>query len=603
MSTLPKSFSASSRRRMTTAPTLYVSCPVQTISFFPQTLTPIHIPRPPSSPDDPFLQNDTNQQTLTTDIEVLVNSVPSNLSIDPGYGIRWTPLLGDNAIITSSASSILLGVCLPLIAPTTASTHAVPFSEMLCVERILDNNDTTTTTTTRDHINPRKVFGLSLFTLKRTPSKPNEWNPWKITIACQENEELIEALLSTISSGIDAASAPRPRRLLVILNPNAGSGAAHAHYASVVRPTFARAGIATTVVETKRPGHAFHIVMQALTTTTTTSSSENNTLVYTSLPYDGVVAVGGDGIFHEILNAVLSLRRPPSPLTPPLRPHLALLRLAHVPCGSTDAVACSLNGCRSVFTATMHICLGDRTALDALRVSISPTSTSTGTGASKTETATIIKYACCIATYGFMGDVVKESEHHRWLGPLRYDVVGALKLVHNQSYRCRITYKESSGSSGSTSDGAVVCTAQCPVCRSASTSTSLPLDDDDNDGTDGTENTIEVEQQQQQEQWKVVEDDWMSIMLIVQPCRSDKTPFGMSKYGHLANGSFTLVMVRACSPLQYLYFLHTMATVGLSPGVLPGVEVIDAVACRVEGVGLEAHAQLGAVQCFARGVE
>ena len=26
-------------------------------------------------------------------------------------------------------------------------------------------------------------------------------------------------------------------------------------------------------------------------------------------------------------------------------------------------------------------------------------------------------------SYGFMGDVMVESENYRWLGPLRYDVV------------------------------------------------------------------------------------------------------------------------------------------------------------------------------------
>jgi ceramide kinase len=47
---------------------------------------------------------------------------------------------------------------------------------------------------------------------------------------------------------------------------------------------------------------------------------------------DGIVAVGGDGLFAELLTAVLQHK------------HLAAalqLRLGHIPAGSTDAVACT----------------------------------------------------------------------------------------------------------------------------------------------------------------------------------------------------------------------------------------------------------------------
>ena len=46
------------------------------------------------------------------------------------------------------------------------------------------------------------------------------------------------------------------------------------------------------------------------------------------LEFDGIVAVGGDGIFHEVLNGVLEATLSNKNKTP---------RLAHIPCGSTDA--------------------------------------------------------------------------------------------------------------------------------------------------------------------------------------------------------------------------------------------------------------------------
>lgn len=69
------------------------------------------------------------------------------------------------------------------------------------------------------------------------------------------------------------------------------------------------------------------------------------------------MAVGGDGVFHEVFNGMLAAR---ARAAPELAERLGVLRVAHIPAGSTDAVACTLHGTRSVFTAAMHIALGDR---------------------------------------------------------------------------------------------------------------------------------------------------------------------------------------------------------------------------------------------------
>ncbi len=66
--------------------------------------------------------------------------------------------------------------------------------------------------------------------------------------------------------------------------------------------------------------------------------------------------VGGDGLFQEVLNGLLSVRGAGG-AAGELAAHL---RLGHIPAGSTDAVAFSLNGTRSQATAALHIALGDR---------------------------------------------------------------------------------------------------------------------------------------------------------------------------------------------------------------------------------------------------
>jgi hypothetical protein len=92
--------------------------------------------------------------------------------------------------------------------------------------------------------------------------------------------------------------------------------------------------------------------------------------------------VGGDGVFHEAVNGLLAARAAAEAGGDSLlAASLAALRLAHIPAGSTDAVACTLHGSRSAFTAAMHVCLGDSCTLDVLRV----------------DTALGPEFCCCIA--------------------------------------------------------------------------------------------------------------------------------------------------------------------------------------------------------------
>ena len=109
-------------------------------------------------------------------------------------------------------------------------------------------------------------------------------------------------------------------------------------------------------------------------------------------------------------------------------------------------------------------------------------------------------------------------------------------------------------------------------------------------------------------------------MVIVSPCRSDKTRSGMARYGHLSDGRAKLVLVRRCGRLAYLRFLLQMASSGVYPGCRPHVEVRDATAVRVELGGsataawnvdgeklaaraISADVQPSRVRVFARGVE
>lgn len=68
--------------------------------------------------------------------------------------------------------------------------------------------------------------------------------------------------------------------------------------------------------------------------------------------------------------------------------------------------------------------------------------------------------------------------------------------------------------------------------------------------------------------WVEVEDDFVTVMVLVSTCRTNKSPTGVAPYNHRADGKALLVLVRACSPLQYASFLLHLSKVGTLPWTL-----------------------------------
>ena len=500
--------------------------------------------------------------------------------------------------------------------------------------------------------------GIELFTFRRGLNGLHgyQWFPWKIRISVA-SKSIEEELFAALSTSMAASSiiSRRPKRLLVIVNPLSGRGQAMTVLETIVLPVLRCSGIATHVEVTERQGHATDIVQNALDKRyghdqrDYHNCNDNTDLQDVNDTVDGIIALGGDGLFHEVTRGLFQFLEKKGIYS---LENLDM-RLAHIPCGSTDAVACSLNGSRSAFNATAHVALGDCTALDVARITVNRNNQQI--------------YATCIAAYGFMADVVKSSEQYRpLLGPLRYDVVGFFKLLANKSYRCRVSWKEpskeiseiTSKSNQSSPFGVerlssqdidrnsmttldnddAMCVKGCRICRSAgiasaSYSSLLAAETGNCRPSAGRSDSLnqsllsyssmETPRSSEVLVDKTIEGNFMSIMVIVQPCRSDKTRFGMARHAHLANGLLTLVLVHQCSPLQFLRFLSTMSSSGLAKYQLPYVEVIDAVSCQIAAAGererheywnvdgelcawdgmLEADALCGALKCFARGCE
>jgi len=322
-------------------------------------------------------------------------------------------------------------------------------------------------------------------------SKLGDWRPRAVSLLAPSSRAA-RAWARSISRSAASSHAGRPRALLVLLNPFGGSrGAAARVWARVARPLLeGAAGIRCEVVETDSAGHAERAVRGL--------SLERLRAL------DGVVVVGGDGLFQEALNGLLAIRFGGNGGGgASLRAlEASRLRLGHVPAGSTDALAWSIHGTRCPAAACLHVALGDGARLDVLalgpvprdlllapppasasapeegsggggglsrddaagRSPLTPSGAATssggggeGDGTCSSSPAAVPRVpppplppaaeedwppraAACMASCGYFGDLLALSERIRWLGPARYGVAGLFALARLRRYELRIRY-------------------------------------------------------------------------------------------------------------------------------------------------------------------
>ncbi|KAG1362145.1 ceramide kinase [Cocos nucifera] len=412
--------------------------------------------------------------------------------------------------------------------------------------------------------------------------------------------------------------AGRPKSLLVFVHPLCGKGRGNKTW-EMVAPIFSRAKVQTEVKVTKRAGHAFDII----------SSLSDGELC----SFDGIVAVGGDGLFNEVLNGLLSSRHkvpyPPAPtefnysvndeknqmfgnnsknngracnndengLSPetsstsddrePLlstsestnkcgpcntdqNPAISFpndwFRLGIIPAGSTDAIVISTTGMRDPVTSALHIIFGKSMSLDIAQVVRWKTSPSS-------MDLPYVRYAASFAGYGFYGDVIKESEKYRWMGPVRYDFAGTKVFLEHRSYEAEIAFLEtekfdpltgitdtgeskmqSSRLSGQSSNK-VICRMNCTVCNEAKNSGQFPSNRAITSPNVHSENS----------RWLQSKGRFISVGAAIISCRNERSPDGLVADAHLADGFLHLILVKDCPRPYYLWHLMQLTRSGSNP--------------------------------------
>ncbi|CAK9263449.1 unnamed protein product [Sphagnum jensenii] len=458
----------------------------------------------------------------------------------------------------------------------------------------------------------QQMYRIVLHTFQKSESNSCKWVP-KAFVFGHSNAKDAQEWVQKSQNLLDHDTR-RPKRLLVFINPYGGKGLGVQIWEKVA-PLFYRAKVETKVVKTERSGHAHGIMKHA-------SKEELNAL-------DGVIVVGGDGLFNEVLNGLVLHRHKANGAAKPQRTtdvqthgdghhkpeqqnghhsseekgeeavltdgldldesglqNLRMnldnsnpdLRLGIIPAGSTDAVVVSTTGARDPVTSALHIILGDSMPLDILRM----------TGWNKSPEDGLdekpkVQYAASFTGYGFYGDVTKESESLRWMGPARYDAAGFKVFMKHKRYEAEVSFLDiphslssphgvvpqgpwthhlpfTNSNSISQENKKVICRVNCATCAKGPDFSHIVSQHSE----EGYASNRRLEGLQAPK-WQTRRGKFHSVGAAIMSCRNDKAPDGVAAHAHLADGFLHLILIRECSRPAHLRQLLRLTRKGADP--------------------------------------
>ncbi|CAH1784406.1 unnamed protein product [Owenia fusiformis] len=348
----------------------------------------------------------------------------------------------------------------------------------------------------------------AIYTIRR--AHKYKWRERKITLVSKDCASC-QLLIDAIKEQLKKYTENRPKRLLLFVNPYGGKKRGPKIYAEKIEPLFELAKIQVDVVVTQRANHAKDIVSD-----------------YDLGRIDGIICVGGDGMFSEILHGLLLRTLKDSgihtlgPSIPLIQPQL---RIGIIPAGSTNTVVHSTTGADDPVTSALHIILGDNMAIDVTTLH---------------HSNHFLCFNVSLLGYGFYGDVIVDSEDKRWMGPKRYDWSGLKKTLSNNSYEGEVTFLPGPNKHLHPKDGSR-CLLGCKVCNEAALSyASGEPHTPDGFGDDA---------------WRRVRGKFLAINSFTMSCRCEKSPEGVAPCCHLGDGCLDLVLVHETSRIDYIRHL------------------------------------------------
>ncbi|XP_077984638.1 ceramide kinase-like [Glandiceps talaboti] len=358
----------------------------------------------------------------------------------------------------------------------------------------------------------------------------HKWRPKEFTFRCRQSDKCKDCV-HKINEAIQIQDTYRPKRLLLFVNPVGGKKKGVQIYREKVAPLFELAGVTTEVVITTRVNHARDFILE----------KDLHKL-------DGIACVGGDGMASELINGLILRTQKDGGINPNdskaelVPPHL---KIGIIPAGSTDVIVYTSMGINDPVTATLSVIVGDTQPLDVCSVH---------------QGEELINYTVSFIGYGFFGDVLKDSESYRWMGPARYDFSGVKKVLTNKSYDAEIAFLPNDDPDNGPTDHSQ-CRVGCRVCHRAG-------DRERQWQQQSADKTASVDCQTTEEcsngaqNWQCVRGKFINVSAAVFSCMCKKSPKGVSPSAHLADGCMDLIFVKHCHRYQFLRYLLRLSTSG-----------------------------------------
>ncbi|KAK0055002.1 ceramide kinase-like isoform X2 [Biomphalaria pfeifferi] len=218
-------------------------------------------------------------------------------------------------------------------------------------------------------------------------------------------QEISEQCVHLINQQIAASG--RPKKLFVVINPFGGAGKGLQIYHEEAEPLFKVAGIETTVIVTERSKHATQI-------------GESTDFSH----YDGIVVVGGDGLYQELLHGLTLQEQKKSGINYD-NPDTDLVKLnvppiGIIPAGTGNGTTKYYNaGGFGAKTSVLNIIRGEQHRASVFGVYCNNK---------------LFSISHLFVAYGMCGDLMKWAEELRWMKKWRYYYVILGQFLSGKRY-------------------------------------------------------------------------------------------------------------------------------------------------------------------------
>ncbi|XP_037641029.1 sphingosine kinase 2 [Sebastes umbrosus] len=241
----------------------------------------------------------------------------------------------------------------------------------------------------------------------------SEAERWSAAVQC-----LLRDVTVTADTEFSRSLLPRPRRLLLLVNPFSGRGQAMQWCQTHILPMIREANISYNLIQTERQNHARELIREI------------------SLPeWDGIIIVSGDGLLHEVINGLMERPDWEQAIKTPV---------GILPCGSGNALAGSINHHAGydmclreplLLNCCFLLCRGGVRPMDVISVTTSPSPSNNSRPAAPRRLFSFLSVA-----WGFVSDVDIESERYRGLGSARFTLGTLVRIASLRSYKGRLSY-------------------------------------------------------------------------------------------------------------------------------------------------------------------